>query len=95
MNIQDLKSEILAIEEKFNNDKKELIKKYVIANNPYTIGDIITDHTCSIKISSIGIYFSSDLHNCCCIYRGLELKKDGNPRKDNKIGLIYQSNILK
>lgn len=59
-------------------------------NNPYKIGDVFTDHIGSVKIDKIG-YFISE-RDPCCIYYGLELKKDGTPRKDLSRRGAYQSN---
>jgi hypothetical protein len=74
-------------------DLKELTIKYVLANNPYKEGDIIKDHVGSIKIESIGFYGSTFIGTPSCAYTGIELKKDGTPKKANVKRTIYQENV--
>ena len=69
-----------------------------MSNNPYKIGDVIKDHTSTIKIDTINVYMS--LTDPCCVYSGPELKKDGTPKLPKRDGkqiraTIYQSNIQK
>jgi len=72
---------------------KAAIHNYCDANNPYKIGDIFTDHIGSIKIQAIS-YFYNEIEPCC-IYCGIELKKDGSPRKDGAVRNAYQRNEVK
>lgn len=68
-----------------------LIKEYCIANNPYKIGDIVTDHAGSGRIVEIKIY--SGRYNPCCIYVCENLTKSGTVNKREPKRNIYQSNI--
>lgn len=76
--------------------KKALAKKFAFANNPYKIGDIVTDRIGSIKIDKI-LYSiktsSSDYPSC--IYEGIELTKKGLPNKKGNRRNVYQTNLLK
>jgi hypothetical protein len=75
----------------YEESKKQLIKRYCIANNSYKVGDVFTDFMGSIKIEKIT--YSS--HSRCCVYFGPELKKDGTPKKDGTVRVTYQSNEVK
>jgi hypothetical protein len=83
--------ELKKLNEQYELDKKKLIMNYCFKNNPYKIGDKFTDHLGSIIIEQIK-YSSVDF---CCVYIGIELKKDGNPRKDGSKRKAYQTNELK
>jgi hypothetical protein len=78
------------LEKRYELDKKNLIVEYCIKNNPYKIGDIFTDTQGSIKIENIK-YSPNKL---CCVYYGIVLKKDGNPRKDGSKRSAYQINEI-
>lgn len=75
------------------NAKKELYKEYAISNNPYKIGDIISDHVKTIKIESWKYYKSFGLPQC--VYRGIRINKDGTIAKKQDNNTIYQENINK
>jgi hypothetical protein len=75
----------------YEQQKKELIKAYCIANNPYKVGDVFTDRIGSIKIESI----TFSIRSMCCVYFGPELKKDGTPKKSGAVRCAYQINEVK
>jgi hypothetical protein len=75
----------------YEQQKKELIKSYCIANNPYKVGDVFTDHMGSIKIESI----TFSIRSMCCVYFGPELKKDGTIKKSWTMRSAWQSNEVK
>lgn len=78
--------------EKYMLDLRLLRTKYVMANNPYSPGDVISDHRgVYIRIETIGTWHDSD--NPCCLYKGPRVKKDGTPYKNGGTETIYQSNI--
>jgi len=93
MTKEEYKIEMNQIEKRFDAEKKELYKRYAFANNPYKVGDIITDHIGSIQIQKIQTYVSLSYPEC--VYTGIELNKDGNPSKKQRHITIYQSNIIK
>jgi hypothetical protein len=78
---------------------KSLAKEYALSNNPYKIGDIVNDHTGSIKIEKILLrrkWFIAkrEFEYPQCIYIGVELTKKGEPNKRGYKRSIYQSNII-
>ena len=90
MNHEEYLQKIKELEREFENRKVELMKEFVRANNPYKIGDKVTDHIGSIIIEKIGFSLGS---KPCAIYTGLELKKDGTPTKRQTRRRVWQSNI--
>jgi hypothetical protein len=75
----------------YEQSKKELIKAYCIANNPYKVGDVFTDKIGSIKIGKI----TYSLTSRCMVYFGPELKKNGTPKKSGAVRCAYQTNEVK
>jgi hypothetical protein len=74
-----------------------LIRQFAWAQNPYKIGDVISDHRITIKIEKI--LATKENGKPTCVYKGPELKKDGTPKKkrgcDNVImGMIWQINLF-
>jgi hypothetical protein len=79
MKIQDLEN------------KLTVIKEYLDANNPYKVGDIVTDHIGSIRITEIR-YSHNPLS---CVYYGIVLKADRTTStKKGDYRLCYQTNAL-
>jgi len=90
MNRKELKTHIKKLEENFIKQREILYQLYAHKNNPYIIGDIITDHMGSIKYKRIiGIHVDPN---------GLpENKYYGIIIDDNKVvkyRVIYQSMIV-
>ncbi len=87
--------ELLQIEHNnFLARKNLLAKKYALSNNPFQIGNIITDHMGSILIRSIKISFAFNNTTPECVYYGIELKKDGKPCKKQTNRGAWQSNLI-
>ncbi len=76
----------------FENNKTELMKEFIRANNPYKAGDIVTDHIGSIMIERMSFSWGG-WGRPCAVYHGIELKKDGTPTKKGSRREVYQSNI--
>jgi hypothetical protein len=91
MDIAEYKDRVKQLEEKLDTDRAELMKQFVRDNNPYKVGDIITDHIGSIKIEKMG--YSWGYGKPCATYYGIELKKDGTPNKRNSSRWAFQSNL--
>ena len=92
MEYQEYEDRLRELKFEFELKKTKLIKEYVDANNPYKIGDKVTDHACSIIIEKIKYHISL----CgfpCAVYYGPELKKDGTPKKNGNKTYVYQSNL--
>ena len=91
-----LTAKLQEIEDKYQKDKRELLKKFADNNNPYSNGGVFTDHIGSIVIEKItyNLYpYNGGLP--CCAFFGKELKKDGTPKKNGSARLAYQSNDIK
>lgn len=76
---------------KQDKERLELAKSFALANNPYKIGDIVTDHIGNVKVEQIQIDRYSKPPRC--VYYGLELKKDGTPTKKMNRRNVWQTNI--
>ena len=94
MNLKDLEIELKKIEAECEEKKKSSIIAYCDANNPYDIGDIISDHLSTIKIDKIKYTRGMLRLDPECIYYGEKLRKsDMKPFKNGDRECIYQSNI--
>ena len=91
MTKETLDQELADLLADYEHSKKQLIKRYCIANNPYKVGDVFTDHFGSIKIESITFSIRTE----CCVYFGPELKKDGTIKKSWTVRSAWQSNEVK
>lgn len=92
MEYKEYEDKLKELKVEFEQKKERLIKEYVDANNPYTIGDKVTDHANSIIIEKIK-YHISLTGIPCAVYYGPELKKDGTPKKNGNKTYVYQSNL--
>lgn len=90
--IEEYKKELKCLAIKHKEEFEELKIKFVEANNPYKVGDIIEDHMGKIKIEKFGVYTTLD-HIPKSTYFGIELKKNNEPKKNNKKRTVYQENI--
>lgn len=86
---------IAAIDAEYEQKKKKVAEEYAFANNPYKIGDVISDHIGTIIIEKIRFSFPFGSKYPCCVYVGTQLKKDGTPHKRQEHTNIFQTNIVK
>ncbi len=84
-----------AYEVEFEIKKKSLAKDYAFSNNPHQIGDVITDNNTTIKIEKIKHTLGNSYELPECVYYGVELKKDGTPKKNGKLQGIWQRYVIK
>jgi hypothetical protein len=68
-------------------------KRYALANNPYKIGDLVTDHVATIKVEKITFHVSYGESQC--VYTGTQLNKDGKVNKKQDHNTVFQQNIEK
>jgi len=61
--------------------------------NKVNIGDTITDHFHTIEVDYVGTYCDVDTRSIVITYKGIDLNKNGTPRKDQKDGYMFESNI--
>lgn len=95
MTKQELEVKLAFIDKEAQRQKNIAIKEYCDANNPYQIGAVFTDHIGSIRIESISYDRGYLATSPCCIYTGVELKVNGEPKKGNPKRTAYQSNEKK
>ena len=91
MNHDEYKIAQRNLAKEFEAKKRTLMKEYALANNSVKVGDTVTDHYQTIRVEKIEFYISYELPGC--IYYGLELKKDGKPKKKEVKSCAYQSNL--
>jgi hypothetical protein len=94
MNLEDYNNQKRDIERQAQKDKTALIIKFVDLNNQYKIGDIVTDHIGSIRYDELKYTITGSENIPTPIYIGIELKKDGTPKKRVVIRNVYGSNVL-
>lgn len=94
MNYDEYLQKVKELERELGHKKAALMMEFVNANNPYKIGDKITDHIGSIIIEKMGYAWNYPDSNPCATYYGLELKKDGTPNKKGSRRQVWQSNIV-
>ena len=93
MNLEDYKKQKLDIEIQADHDKTALLIKFVDLNNPYKIGDIITDHIGKIRYDEINYTTVGSGSIPTPIYIGIEVRKDGTPKKRVVVRHVYGSNV--
>lgn len=81
------------ITRKYSKELNDLAVKYAHFNNPYKIGDFVTDHIGTIKIEKIKAPYSRD--NPQCFYYGLCYTKKGKPYKSGEKRDVYLSNVVR
>ena len=96
MTKEELKRELNEIDLKCKEEKREVLRKYALANNVVKIGDIVKDQNILLKVESIKVHLS--YINPCCIYWGYVLNKDGWTYKEKKGAskikdAVYQFNM--
>lgn len=93
MNFEEYKQKLKELKNEFNQKEFDLAKEFVAANNPYKIGDKVTDHIGTIIVEKVGL--SWDISgNPGARYFGVELNKDGTPNKKGKKRMVWQSNLI-
>ena len=89
MNKETLNQKITQLQQEFELKKTEVMQQFCDANNTYKEGDKFTDHIGTIIVEKMRYYYGNPP---CCVYFGVELKKDGTPKKDNNKRQAWQSN---
>jgi hypothetical protein len=90
--------EKLKIENESKRKLEQLYLDYAISNMRYRKGNIISDGEHTIKIDDMNVRFPYCSSYPEIAYRGIRLKKNGEPKKDRWGNMttdeIYQSDIL-
>lgn len=94
MTIQEYKEKLQEIKNEAIKKEQILAVEYAKANNPYKVGDIVTDHVGSIQVERIT--YTMDINNIpCAVFIGYELNKNGSKKKIDSLRNVYQTNIRK
>jgi len=96
MNLENYKEQKRDIERQAEKEKTYLLMKFIDLNNPFTVGDIITDHMGSIRYDKLNYTTSGSERGDIPlpIYIGVELKKDGTPKEIPIVREVYGLNVL-
>lgn len=93
MNLDELRELEETYRKEYMAKMKEARIKYATDKNKIKIGDIVSDHSATIKVDDIIV-----LHERFpppCVYRGRRIKKDGTPYKSGERHDVYEYNIKK
>jgi hypothetical protein len=93
MNAEEYKEQMKLLKEKHKQIEWELTKQFVDDNNPYKKGDVVTDHIGPVLVEQIG-YYRNSWGEPSATYSGIELKKDGTPKKNNPKREVFQENLI-
>jgi len=94
MTQEEYKQKLADLRREYDEKVEHLNDLYAIDNNPYKAGDIFEDHCGKIRIDKIDTGISHERLPCCVFY-GLELKKDGTPKKNGNSRMAWQCNDIK
>jgi len=81
------------IDRQAEKDKTALLIQFVDLNNPYKIGDVVTDHIGSVRYDELK-YTTTGSGTPTAVYVGIELKKNGTPKKRVVVRAVYGCNII-
>lgn len=92
MDEQELKSKLKQAVENYEAEKNKIYLEFARANNPYKIGDVVTDHMGALRIEKITVSVWDSYPSC--VYHGVRLTKAGEPSK-KETAPVHQINIIK
>ena len=98
MTEQEYREALHEINVKAENERRVLARAFATEHSPVKVGDYISDHSNTIRVSSFCVVVKSayELNSLSCLfYLGMTCKKDGTPRKNPKKCSIYQCNLLR
>ena len=89
-----------ALNIKHEAERNNLQREFAFTNNSVKAGDIVTDHTSTIRVEQIKwcktVWGASGAYKYpSCVYCGQKLTKEGKPFKNNKTDKVYQCNVEK
>lgn len=83
------------LEAEFTRKRKKLDYEFAMGRNPYTVGDIVTDHLGSIRTTRIRVMRGNVHELPQCVYEGEVLTKKMEPvKRGKKTRTVWQSNIV-
>ncbi len=98
MDKEEYKKRVAEMEARHEKESLDLAIAYAKANNPYSVGDILTDGRATIRVERIkysrGSIWGGFTEFPFCVYEGTALKKDLTPRKVSPFrDRIIQTNV--
>ena len=97
MTEQEYREALHEINVKAENERRMLARKFATEHSPVKVGDYISDHSKTIRVSEcLEVVKSAYDYNSlpCMVYRGITCTKDGTTRKNSKKYSIYQYNLV-
>lgn len=94
MTKEEYDKQVKDLETEFQNKVRDLCHRYAKENNPYNIGDTISDNIGTIVITKLRIYRSPLCKYPSIEYTGTILNKNGKPNKRLETRTAYQQNII-
>lgn len=95
MTNEEYTTRIAVIRAKAAEEIRMLAKEYVATNAKYHDGDVITDGSTIIKVTGVNVHIPSFHSNTPPMYsyKGVQLTKKLEPRKDGAIGHVFPDRI--
>lgn len=93
MTKEEFNKRLNKLSEQFDKDKESLYMQYAKENCNIEIGDIVTDHTHTIKVESMASYYDFSKNEPLMVFYGPDHKKDGTISKRQTNTPVYQSNV--
>lgn len=94
MDLEEYRNALKSLEDYVKKAKAKISFEYATSNNPYKLGDIITDGSNRIKIEKADVRISTS-GIPTCVFRGPLVKKDGEQYQNGKWEEVWQTNIEK
>ena len=96
MTEQEYREALHEINVKADNERRVLARAFATEHSPVKVGDYISDHSKTIRVSVCCVTVNSAFENDSLLfYQGMTCKKDGTTRKNSKKYSIYQYNLLR
>lgn len=95
MELKEYNEKLKEITSEAEKKKLNLMKEFALSNNPYKIGDKITDHAGTIIVEKMHVGFATLSGVPGMVYFGIELNKDGKSNKRGNKRSAYQCNLIK
>ena len=92
MTKKEYKEQLCALEADYEKKKRELELTFANRNNPVRIGDKVRSHNRYISVEKMMLFRATGYHPCIK-YFGIELKKDGIPKKSGTKDYVFQMNV--
>lgn len=92
MTKEEFKAKIKAIQDNAESARRMAAVEYARLNNPVVVGDVVSDHSDTIRVENMQPYWMAS-EVPCMRYTGTILLKSGKPNKLGKKATVYQSGM--